>query len=45
MSFWELAYKQEWASKEDLQLAVQLEEITAEEYQTITDEAYVAPAE
>lgn len=40
MSFWELAYKYNWASKADLQRAVQLKEITTEEYEEITSEPY-----
>lgn len=42
MSFWELAYKFNWASKTDLQRAVQLKEITPEEYESITGEPYEA---
>lgn len=38
MSFWQLAYKFDWASKGDLQLAVQLGEITADEYKIISGE-------
>jgi hypothetical protein len=45
MSFWQLAYQFGWATKEDLRLAVQLNEITADEYQTITGEPYETPAE
>lgn len=42
MSFWEIAYKFSWASKADLQRAVQLKEISLEEYNNITGEEYVA---
>ncbi|MEK5171830.1 XkdX family protein [Heyndrickxia sp. FSL W8-0496] len=45
MSFWERAYKVGWASKDDLNSAVQWNEITPEEYKQITKEDYVAPAE
>lgn len=41
MSFWEMAYQYGWATKEDLQLAVQLNDLTPEEYEAITGEPYV----
>ncbi|WP_102274108.1 XkdX family protein [Cytobacillus massiliigabonensis] len=43
MTFWQMAYKFGWASIEDLQLAVRLNEITADQYKEITKEDYVAP--
>ena len=45
MSFWQLAYTFEWANKDDLKRAVQLKEITSEEYKQITKDDYVAPTE
>ncbi|MCI1746572.1 MAG: XkdX family protein [Heyndrickxia oleronia] len=45
MSFWERAYKVGWASKDDLNSAVQLKEISAAEYKEITKDDYVAPKE
>lgn len=42
MNFWEMAYKFGWASKDDLKLAVQLKEVTADQYLNITKEEYVA---
>lgn len=42
MSFWHLAYNLNWASKKDLGLAVQLKEITADEFEEITGEEYKA---
>lgn len=40
MSFWKLAYQFGWAKKVDLQRAVQLKEITPEEYEEITGEEF-----
>ena len=45
MTFWQMAYKFGWASKDDLNLAVQLKEISPEEYKQITKDDYVAPTE
>jgi hypothetical protein len=43
MNFWELAYDNGWATKEQLGQAVELNDLTVEEYQQITGEEYVAP--
>ncbi|KIL31997.1 XkdX family protein [Bacillus subtilis] len=39
--FWEMAYRYEWATKDDLKKAVELGDITTDEYQQITNEDYV----
>jgi phage uncharacterized protein, XkdX family len=40
MSFWQMAYRYGWASKDQLKQAVGYSLITAAEYQQITGEAY-----
>ncbi|WP_140422991.1 XkdX family protein [Ureibacillus sinduriensis] len=40
MSFWELAIEFNWASKANLQRAVQLKEIGPQVYESITGEPY-----
>ncbi len=47
MAFWKLAYNQKWVTVEQLRLVVKTEErlngeITVEEYELITGEAYTA---
>lgn len=45
MTFWNLAYKQGWATKDQLKQAVGFNLITAADYKTITDEEYSAANE
>lgn len=40
MAFWSMAYKFGWATKDQLKQAVTLKIITADNYQSITGEAY-----
>ncbi|MGC8228973.1 XkdX family protein [Pseudobacillus badius] len=40
MNFWEWAYKNQYADKEDLKAAVALNDLTQEEYKQLTDEIY-----
>ncbi|WP_096190316.1 XkdX family protein [Evansella halocellulosilytica] len=40
MNFWTLAYNNSWATKEDMQRAVQIGEITEDEFEEIVKEAY-----
>lgn len=42
MAFWSMAYKFGWATKVQLKEAASKGKITAEQYQTITGEAYTA---
>lgn len=40
MTFWSMAYKYGWATKDQLKQAVTLKIISAEDYQTITGDTY-----
>ncbi|WP_081412584.1 XkdX family protein [Fictibacillus gelatini] len=41
MNFWELAYKYNWATKDQLKEAVFYNDLTIEDFERITGEPYV----